>query len=243
MFHPPHGEPPVLRCTVAWVYSWWTISRPWTLRHPVLRMPCSSMIHVAQVTRAGRALRQPRHGHAARPDASSQDKREERGCHASSPVHLAPQRAHPPPSSVCRMLLCTVGRNRAPPDAVSRRRHRVCPAGHRIDLPRVPPPPTSPLQHPVLRSPAPARHIVDIEPQQGRRPPLLPSAILRTTSTPPEPKNRTLGEPSSLLTTSPVHPGGELAGFWTSSPAGVPGDYIAELPGCLGCFSRRRLYL
>jgi hypothetical protein len=103
--------------------------------------------------------------------------------------------------------------------------------------------PTSPLRYPVLRSHAPAQHFAGIEPQQGRRPPLLSSTILRTTSTPPDPKNRTLGEPMSLPTTSPVHPGGELAGFWTSPPVGVPRDYIAELPGCLGCFLSRRVYL
>jgi hypothetical protein len=109
----------------------------------VLRTPRSSMIRVSRATRAGRALRQPCHGHAARPDASSRDKREERACRASSLVHPAPRRARPSPSSVCRTLLCMVGRNRAPPNAVSRRR-RVCPVGYRMDLPRVPPP----LLHP-----------------------------------------------------------------------------------------------
>jgi hypothetical protein len=92
---PPHGEPPVLWCTVAWVYLWWTISRPWTLHHPVMYTPRSSTIRVAWATRTGCALRQPRHGHAVRPDASSWDKREERGRHASSLVHPAPRRARP----------------------------------------------------------------------------------------------------------------------------------------------------
>jgi hypothetical protein len=58
---------------------------------------------------------------------------------------------------------------------------------------------------------------------------------LRTTSTPLEPKNRTLGEPLSLPTTSPVHPGDEL-----SPSAGAPGDYIASLRLCLGSFLQSR---
>jgi hypothetical protein len=46
--------------------------------------------------------------------------------------------------------------------------------------------------------------------------------------------------PWSFLATSPVHPGDELAGFWTSPPAGAPGDYIASLELCLGSFLQSR---
>jgi hypothetical protein len=161
--HPPHGEPLVLWCTVAWVYPWWTILRPWTLRHPVLHTLRSSTIRVTRATLSGRALRHPHHGHAARPDASSRDKMEERGNHASSLVHPAPWRARPSPSSVCRTLLCMVGRNWVPSDAVSHL-HRVCQAGRWIDLPRVPPRllhpcdiPCSGLVHPHGTSPTSSR--------------------------------------------------------------------------------------
>jgi hypothetical protein len=46
--------------------------------------------------------------------------------------------------------------------------------------------------------------------------------------------------PWSFLATSPVHPGDELVGFWTSPPAGAPGDYIASLELCLGSFLQSR---
>jgi hypothetical protein len=80
----------------------------------------------------------------------------------------------------------------------------------------------------------PARYAAGIEPHQGRRPPLPSPAILRTISTPPEPKNRTLGEPLSIPTTSPVHPGDELAGFWISPSLAAARDYIARSEVFLG---------
>jgi hypothetical protein len=94
--------------------------------------------------------------------------------------------------------------------------------------------PTSPLRHLVLRSRAPARYAAGIEPHQGRMPPLPSPAILRTISTPSEPKNRTLGEPLSIPTTSPVHPGDELAGFWISPSLAAARDYIARSEVFLG---------
>jgi hypothetical protein len=120
-------------------------------------------------------------------------------------------------------------------------RRRLSIRAHRLSF--VSSTPTSPLRHPVLRSRALARHITGIKPQQGRRPPLPSPAILRTISTPPEPKNRSLGEPSSLPTTSPVHPDDELAGFWSSPPAMAPEDYIALISVFPGCFLWRRAYL
>jgi hypothetical protein len=47
-------------------------------------------------------------------------------------------------------------------------------------------------------------------------------------STPSKPQNEIVVSPLSIPTTSPVHPGDELAGFWIFPPAGAPGDYIAS---------------
>jgi hypothetical protein len=67
------------------------------------------------------------------------------------------------------------------------------------------------------------------QPPPRRRPPGAPPD-LRSAS------NWTLGEPSSLPTTSPVHPGDELAGFWSSPPAMALEDYIASISVFPGSF-------
>jgi hypothetical protein len=61
-------------------------------------------------------------------------------------------------------------------------------------------------------------------------------AVRRRTSqrppatSPPRPSPKLdRGEPLVNPTTSPVHPGDELARFWISPPAGAPEDYIASI--------------
>jgi hypothetical protein len=60
---------------------------------------------------------------------------------------------------------------------------------------------------------------------QTASPPRTPAGDV---STPSKPQNEIVVSPLSIPTTSPVHPGDELAGFWIFPPAGAPGDYIAS---------------
>jgi hypothetical protein len=92
-------------------------------------------------------------------------------------------------------------------------------------LPR-PPRPSQVTAGPSQDAPSPACGV----PQRTRRssPPPAISTPSGHVSTPSKPQNEIGVSPLSIPTTSPVHPGDELAGFWIFPPAGAPGDYIAS---------------
>jgi hypothetical protein len=64
---------------------------------------------------------------------------------------------------------------------------------------------------------------------RGRTERATPPAPCDPLSPPSKPQNEIVVSSSSLPTTSPVNPGDELAGFWSSPPAMAPEDYIASI--------------
>jgi hypothetical protein len=71
--------------------------------------------------------------------------------------------------------------------------------------------------------------VPDQERNSGRSRTSTPPAPFDHISPPSKPQNEIVVSPSSLPTTSPVNPGDELAGLWSSPPAMAPEDYIASI--------------
>jgi hypothetical protein len=94
------------------------------------------------------------------------------------------------------------------------------------------PPPHEPRALLVTTAPLPLRQDAAAprtDGSRGRTERATPPAPCDPISPPSKPQNEIVVSPSSLLTTSPVDPGDELAGFWSSPPAMAPEDYIASI--------------
>jgi hypothetical protein len=100
-------------------------------------------------------------------------------------------------------------------------------------------PPLVPYSSLDASAPPPGRQdapVPDQERSSGRSRASTPPAPFDHISPPSKPQNEIMVSPSSLPTTSPVNPGDELAGFWSSPPAMAPEDYIASISVFPGSF-------